>query len=151
MKINSLEVFEHKNKTNYPDPFASRVMGRSKRKLGDHFGITKFGVNFTTLEPGAQSALLHKHSKQEEFIFILSGTPTLVTPEGEFLLAPGDCAGFLPSGPAHQLINRSALPVTYIEVGDREEGDEAIYPADDLCAKMVDQKWKFTRKDGSDY
>jgi uncharacterized cupin superfamily protein len=151
MKVKAEEVFGHKNVTLYPKEFATRVMGRTKRKLGDHFGLTKFGVNHTTLEPGAQSALLHKHSKQEEFIFVLSGNPTLITSEGEIILNPGDCVGFIPAGPAHHLANKTDSDVTYIEIGDREEGDEAIYPADDLMARMVDKKWKFTRKDGSEY
>ena len=43
-------------KTVYPHPFASRVAGRTKRKLGDHFGLTNFGVNLTELAPGAFSA-----------------------------------------------------------------------------------------------
>lgn len=65
-------------KTVYPQPFASQVDGRTKKKLGDHFGLTHFGVNLTELAPGAISALLHHHSKQDEFIYILEGTPTLL-------------------------------------------------------------------------
>ena len=38
--------------SNYPEPFASRMAGRIKRPLGDLFGLTNFGVNLTTLQPG---------------------------------------------------------------------------------------------------
>ncbi|KHD88811.1 MAG: cupin [Bdellovibrio sp. ArHS] len=138
--------------SNYPPEFAVRMNGRDKRPLGDLFGIKKFGVNLTTLRPGAESALLHKHSLQEEFIFILEGQPTLVTDEGEYLLAPGDCAGFSPEGPAHKLINRSPDPVIYLEMGDRSPHDEASYPADDLKAVLGENgKWIFTHKDGRPY
>ena len=65
-------------KTIYPPPFASLVEGRLKRKLGDHFGLNNFGINLTQLAQGAISALFHHHSKQDEFIYILQGTPTLV-------------------------------------------------------------------------
>src|SRR5262245_39273660 len=80
--------------SNYPEPFFSRMARREKRPLGDVFGLKNFGVNLTTLLPGGESALLHRHSKQDEFVYILVGTPTLVTDEGETALAPGMCIGF---------------------------------------------------------
>src|SRR3954469_16616969 len=84
--------------SNYPEPFFSRMSGREKRPLGDLFGLKNFGVNLTTLHPGGESALLHRHSKQDEFIYVLQGNPTLVTDRGEVTLAPGMCAGFPAQG-----------------------------------------------------
>jgi uncharacterized cupin superfamily protein len=52
--------------SNYPDPFFSRMLKREKRQLGDVFGLKNFGVNLTRLAPGGESALLHRHSKQDE-------------------------------------------------------------------------------------
>ncbi len=140
-------------KTIYPAPFAHQVEGRIKRKLGDYFGLTNFGVNMTELEPGAVSALLHHHSKQDEFIYVLEGQPILVLGEEEYLLGPGDCYGFRAgSGIASQLVNRSEKPVTYLEIGDRTEGDEVVYPKDDLkAAQLSDGKWLLTHKDGRPY
>lgn len=136
----------------YPEPFKSRMNNRVKAQLGDFFGLKNFGVNLTRLLPGGESALLHKHSKQDEFIYILEGTPTLVTEEGEFLLEPGMCAGFPAGGTAHQLVNHSSKDVLYLEAGDRTPGDEGTYPRDDLKAQMsADGKWQFTRKDGTPY
>ncbi|TNE38938.1 MAG: cupin domain-containing protein [Alphaproteobacteria bacterium] len=138
--------------SNYPEPFFSRMSGREKRQLGDVFGLTTFGVNLTRLVPGGESALLHRHSKQQEFIYILEGNPTLVTEDAETLLEPGFCAGFTPDGPAHQLVNRSDKDVLYIEIGDRVSGDEGSYPKDDLQAELgADGKWLFTHKDGRPY
>lgn len=138
--------------SNYPEPFRSRMEGRVKRPLGDLFELKNFGVNLTTLKPGAQSALLHRHSRQDEFIYVVSGTPTLVTDEGEMELAPGMCAGFPAQGVAHHLVNRSDADVTYLEIGDRTPGDEGTYPADDLKAVLsADGTWSFTHKDGSAY
>ncbi len=138
--------------SNYPEPFATRVAGRVKRPLGDLFGLTNFGVNLTELAPAAESALLHRHSRQDEFVYILEGTPTLVTDQGEELLHPGMCAGFPAGGAAHHLVNRTDRTVRYLEIGDRTAGDEGSYPADDLKAVMrSDGKWAFTRKDGTPY
>ena len=138
--------------SNYPEPFASRMAGRQKRPLGELFGLTNFGVNLTYLAPGAVSALRHAHSRQDEFVYILQGHPTLHTDEGRTPLAPGDCAGFAAgSGNAHCLVNETAQEVAYLEVGDRTAGDAASYPDDDLQAVQIDGQWRFTRKDGTPY
>jgi uncharacterized cupin superfamily protein len=43
--------------TNYPEPFAAHVAGRSKQPLGDLFGLQYSGVNLARLAPGVVSAL----------------------------------------------------------------------------------------------
>lgn len=49
----------------YPEPFRSRVLPREKRALGDALGLTKIGVNLTTLPPGKESALRHHHTRED--------------------------------------------------------------------------------------
>jgi uncharacterized cupin superfamily protein len=138
--------------SNYPEPFASRMKGREKRPLGDLFGLTNFGVNLTRLVPGGVSALRHAHTKQDEFVYILEGRPTLHTDEGKVLLAPGLCAGFKAgTGNAHRLVNETGEDVVYLEIGDRTPGDAAAYPDDDIVAEFADGQWRFARKDGSLY
>jgi uncharacterized cupin superfamily protein len=138
--------------SNYPEPFASQMAGRRKQPLGDLFGLANFGVNLTQLLPGAVSALRHDHSKQDEFVYILQGHPTLRTDQGRTRLSPGMCAGFKAgSGNGHHLINETEESVLYLEVGDRTPGDEGSYPDDDLKALMVDGKWKFVHKDDLPY
>lgn len=136
----------------YPEPFASRMEGRQKRPLGDFFGLTNFGVNLTRLAPNSVSALRHAHSKQDEFVYILQGHPTLHTDEGRALLSPGMCAGFKAgTGNGHCLINETSEEVVYLEIGDRTPGDEGSYPDDDLKAVLLDGKWQFFHKDGAPY
>lgn len=149
--LRAVDVAISDRKTIYPPEFAKRVEGRFKRRLGDHFELTNFGVNLTELAPGAVSALLHRHAKQDEFIYVVSGTPTLVLNDEELLLRPGDCCGFKAGdGVAHQLANRSDASVIYFEVGDRSPGDIVEYPADDLgVTKNAAGAWVVTRKDGS--
>jgi uncharacterized cupin superfamily protein len=126
--------------------------GRTKRVLGNLFGLSNFGVNLTTLAPGGSSALRHAHSKQDEFIYILAGHPTLHTDAGRQRLAPGMCAGFKAgTGDAHRLLNETDAEVLYLEVGDRTAGDEAHYPDDDLVAREVGGGWQFFHKDGQPY
>lgn len=138
--------------SNYPEPFASRVAGREKRALGDPFGLTAFGVNLTRLRPGGESALLHRHTVQDEFVFVLEGEVTLVTDSGETALGPGMCAGFPAGGAAHHLLNRSSGDAVYVEVGSRAPGDAATYPEDDLEAVLTPGgTWRFSHKDGRPY
>lgn len=138
--------------SNYPEPFASKIRGREKRPLGDLFGLTNFGVNLTRLTPHAVSALRHAHTKQDEFVYILHGHPTLHTDEGHTKLSPGMCAGFKAgTGNGHCLINDTSEDVMYLEIGDRTPGDEGSYPDDDLKALLVEGQWKFVHKDGMPY
>jgi uncharacterized cupin superfamily protein len=136
----------------YPAPFMPRVAGREKRQLGDLFGLKNFGVNLTRLAPKAQSALRHSHEKQDEFVYILEGNPTLVTNEGRTPLRPGMCAGFRAgTGNAHHLVNETQQDVVYLEIGDRTPNEVAIYPDDDLALVTVEGKYRYTHKDGTPY
>lgn len=148
--LSAIEVEPRRKNSAYPEPFAALMMGREKRVLGDLFGLTNFGVNLTRLLPGGISALRHAHTTQDEFIYVLEGTPILVSNSGETQLSPGMCAGFKKgSGDAHQLINRTNTKVLYLEVGDRSPGDTVTYPDDDLAAVLNHEgKWEFTHKDG---
>jgi uncharacterized cupin superfamily protein len=149
--IKAIEVAPRSKRSNYPPEFAARMKGRIKRQLGDLFGLTNFGVNLTMLEPGAMSALQHCHSRQDEFVYVVEGEAVLALGNEIFALEPGMCAGFPANGRSHHLENRSDKPFLYLEIGDRTEGDEVSYPADDLAAVRQDRFWSFTRKNGSPY
>ncbi|WP_024301660.1 cupin domain-containing protein [Pseudogulbenkiania sp. MAI-1] len=150
--IQADEVAPRTKPSNYPEPFASLMNGREKRQLGDVFGLTNFGVNLTRLAPNSISALRHSHTRQDEFIYILSGHPTLRTDEGDIRLAPGMCAGFKAgTGNAHHLVNDTSEVVVYLEIGDRTPGDQAAYPDDDIQAELKDGEWHFSHKDGTPY
>ena len=136
----------------YPEPFKSRVARRRKQKLGDALGLKNFGVNLTTIPPGAVSALRHWHSHEDEFIYVVSGELVLVTNDGEQRLMPGMCAGF-PAGRAdgHCLVNRTGKDAIYLEVGDRRPEDAVTYPDDDIAGRATPQGRRFTKKDGTPY
>lgn len=151
--ITANNVPAQRGQTIYPSPYDAVVKGRLKRKLGDYFQLSNFGVNLTELAPGSASALAHCHSKQDEFIFVLAGTLTLLVGDREFELHSGDCYGFKAgTGIAHQLINRSPEDAVYLEVGDRTAGDQVTYPNDDLkVCQQVDGSWAIYHRDGQPY
>lgn len=135
----------------YPEQHAASSSGRIKRKLGDHGGIANFGVNHVTLPAGCQSALRHWHTKQDEFVMVLTGALVLQTDAGERVLGPGDCAAFPKgTGDGHALLNRSDAEATYLEIGDRTAGDEVDYSDIDMAVRWIDGAEYFVRRsDGS--
>ncbi len=136
----------------YPEPFHSRMGKGESRALGDACGLNKLGVNLVVLEPGAQSALRHWHTLEDEFVYVLDGELTLVTDSGEQLLTAGMCAGFpAAQRDAHHLINRSDRPARYLEIGNRNEGDGCFYPDDDLLWIDTEAGWHAAHKDGRAY
>jgi uncharacterized cupin superfamily protein len=137
----------------YPEPFRSRVLPREKRPLGDALGLTRIGVNLTTLHPGAESAMRHHHTHEDELVYVLEGEVVLRTDEGEQVLTAGMCAGFA-AGVAngHQLVNRSDRPARYLEISNRDAADSADYPDDDLAfTRPAEGGYLFTHKDGTPY
>jgi uncharacterized cupin superfamily protein len=139
------------NATSYPDKFKAINARRWNRRLGDHVGLRNFGVNLTRIEPGAQSSARHAHTKQDEFIWVMSGEVVLETNEGSQILGPGMCAGFpAGSGNAHRFFNKTDKDATILVVGDRTPFDEVAYPDIDNHAKAgADGKYVHTRKDGT--
>lgn len=151
--IEAMNVAKASPNSLYPEPFASMMNGRAKRKLGDHFGLSNFGINLTELQPGAMSALKHHHVTQDEFIYIVSGEPTLSYGDEEFVMKPGECFGFKKDGGVgHHLVNKSHGLVVYLEIGDRSPGDHVEYPDNDLRAEMENNgSWLFLHANGSPY
>ena len=136
----------------YPEPYRSRVLPREKRQLGDALGLTKIGINHTTLPPGKESSMRHWHTHEEEFIYVLHGEVVLRTDAGEQVLKAGMCAGFaLGTTDGHQLVNRGTEPAVYLEVSNRDPLDEASYSDVDMRWNAADARGVFTRKDGSGF
>ena len=138
----------------YPKQFWDLVVGAERRRLGEAAGLSNFGVNLVRLPPGVASSQRHWHTKQDEFVFVLEGELTLISDAGEQLLGPGLCAGF-PAGRSdgHHVINRSSCDAVFLEIGDRNPGDEGEYSDIDMRWKNTDgdQRYVYLHKDGTPY
>src|SRR4029078_9782552 len=111
--------------TLYPPPFDEPCRKRRRVKVGDAAGLTQFGVNLCRLPPGAWSSQRHWHTAEDEFVYVLEGTVTLVTDSGEEILRPGDCAGFKAgAADGHHLQNRSDRDALFLEIGTRREHED---------------------------
>jgi uncharacterized cupin superfamily protein len=98
--------------------------------LGRPVGLTRTGVNITRIPPGMRTSFPHAHSDEEEFLYVLEGTPD-VWLDGELhRLGPGDIVGFPPgTGVAHTVINDTSSDVKLFVVGEhRPGGDRVFYP-----------------------
>ncbi|MEM7226939.1 MAG: cupin domain-containing protein [Pseudomonadota bacterium] len=135
--------------TGYPKPFDAVAPNRVKHVLGDHAGLTQYGVNYVILPPGEASSLRHWHREEDEFVYVLSGELVLITDDGEEVMSGGMCVGF-PAGVenGHQLVNRSAADACYLEIGTRSNDEEAFYPDVDLHVVIKDRNFHFTKKKG---
>jgi uncharacterized cupin superfamily protein len=140
------------SRTNYPPPFDRVVHGRERKRLGNAAGLDQFGVNLTTLKPGAASALRHWHEKEDELIYVLEGEVALVEDGGEIVLKPGDAAGFKANNPnGHHLVNRNDRDAVYLEIGTRAKHERAFYPDVDLMVVRDDKGMRYTHKNGDPY
>jgi uncharacterized cupin superfamily protein len=139
-------------RTGYPPPYDRVVVGRERKRLGNAAGLDQFGVNLTTLKPGAASALRHWHEMEDEFVYVVEGEIVLVENDGETVLKPGDAAGFKANnGIAHHLINRSDRNAVYLEVGTRSKYERVDYPDVDLKVVRDDKGMRYTHKNGEPY
>ena len=138
------------NYTSYPALHRAANQTRYNRRLGDHAGLTNFGVTLTRIIPGGQSSYRHAHSRQDEFVFVLEGEVVMETNDGAQVLKAGMCAGFpAASGDAHRFVNRTDKDVQLLVIGDRTANDEISYPDIDMHAVLgPDGAYRFTTKTG---
>jgi len=100
-----------------------------RRWFGHAFETDMLGASLTELQPGAPDYPLHLHYGVEEMFFVLSGTPTVRTPEGEEQLSPGDVVYF-PEGPdgLHTFSNPTPEPARMLGISAKRFPDVVAYP-----------------------
>lgn len=150
-KIN-IASLKLENTSGYPEPFRQAVAGRWRKRLGNAVGLSQFGVNLTTLKPGAWSSQRHWHEAEDEFIYVLEGELVVCEDTGETVLKPGDAAGWKANTPnGHCLINRSQRDAVYLEVGTRAAKETAHYPDIDMRVERDENGARYMRKSGEIY
>ena len=138
--------------TNYPDPFWKPLAGRARKRLGNAVGLTQFGVNLTTLQPGAWSSQRHWHRNEDEFIYVLEGELVLREDHGEAVLKPGDTAGWRANGGiGHCLINRTQQDAVYLEIGTRLINETVVYSDIDMRLERDKTGARYLHKTGEPY
>ena len=138
--------------TGYPEPFRQIVLGRVRKRLGNAVGLDQFGVNLTTLKPGAASAQRHWHAAEDEFVYMLAGEVVLYEDGGEIVLRAGDAAGFKPGvANGHCLTNRTDRDAIYLEIGTRSAAERVEYPDIDMRLERDEKRMRYLHKPGEPY
>lgn len=136
----------------YPEPYAGQMAGRSSQRLGDLAGLTQFGVNIVTLEPGAVASLRHWHLREDEFALVLEGTLILIEDAGETPMRPGDCAAWAAGvADGHRFVNRSGAVARFLVVGSKAADEVVSYSDVDMQIHLETGGPRFTHHDGSDW
>lgn len=136
---------------NYPKEWSD--IGRADDiALSDAGGLTQFGAFQEILYPGAQSSLRHWHEAEDEFLYVLDGSVTLIEDDGPREIGPGTCVCW-PAGVAnaHCLRNDGTAPATLFIVGTRLPEDACHYPDIDLHYVRREGLRQFSRKNGTPY
>jgi uncharacterized cupin superfamily protein len=122
-------------------------------KLRDHLGAERLAASVVLLHEGQAVCPYHHELAEEEWLLVLSGTPTVRTPAGERVAEAGDVVCF-PRGPAgaHKISNATAAPARVLIVSERAEFAATVYEdSDKLGVFGPDLRMLFRRGDERDY
>jgi uncharacterized cupin superfamily protein len=99
------------------------------RWFGHPFETDQLGASLIEYLPRSPGGPMHMHYGVEEMFFVLAGTPTVRTPEGESALSPGDVVYF-PEGTdgLHTFSNPTAEPVRMLGISTKRFPDVVAYP-----------------------
>ena len=143
---------ESDSSTNYPEPYRQAVAGRVRKRLGNAAGLDQFGVNLTTLKPGAWSSQRHWHEAEDELIYMLEGELVLCEDDGETVLKPGDAAAWKAnSGNGHCLVNRTQRDAVFLEIGSRSRRERVVYPDIDMRMERDTSGPRYLHESGEPY
>ena len=100
-----------------------------RARIGWQAGTERLGASVYELPAGQATFPYHWHSANEELLIVLSGRPSLRTPEGWRELEPGEVVSFPVGGAgAHQIMNRSNGTVRFLIVSEMNAPEMTFYP-----------------------
>ena len=98
-------------------------------RLAQPAGLSRLSLGIARVPPGKESFLYHRHERDEEFLYILSGRGIAEIGEERFEVGPGDFMGFpAPDGPAHHLSNPFEEELVYLMGGESSGFDMGHFP-----------------------
>jgi uncharacterized cupin superfamily protein len=123
--MSSANVFEPE----FEEPTDRPGFTYRRARIGWQAGSERLGASLYEVDPGNACFPYHWHSANEEMLVVLSGRPTLRTPEGERELREGEVVAFrVGEEGAHQVVNRSDGTVRFLMVSEMNPVDLNGYP-----------------------
>lgn len=96
--------------------------------LAKKLGLTRIGIHHEVIPPGRRTSWPHAESAEEEFGFVIEGSPDVWINGNLHRLNPGDAVAFpAGTGIAHTFINNTSTDVRMIVVGERLKPENKIY------------------------
>lgn len=114
-----------------PEPFRGTDEPMSHgAALGQHLGLKSLGIHHMRVPPGRRTSLPHAESAEEEFVYVIAGTPDVWLDGHLHRLAAGDSVGFpAGTGLAHSFLNNSETEVELLVVGNSDlPQNRIVYP-----------------------
>ncbi|MEM1236510.1 MAG: cupin domain-containing protein [Pseudomonadota bacterium] len=123
-------------------------LGPSFYKLVTHpAGCTKMGAYLERLPPGSRSGAAHRHSDEDEFIFVLQGRVTLWEDGVETELEAGSAAVWAASSTDHhRLQNDTNEDAVYLVVGSRAARDFVDFAEHDFRLEIDRRSGELIRR-----
>lgn len=111
--------------------------------LGRKLGLTRIGIHHERLPPGRRTSYPHAESAEEEFIFVLEGTPDVWLDGHLHRLAPGDAVGFpAGTGICHTFLNNTSEEVRLMVIGEASKPENRIrYPKNEAYEATRADRW----------
>jgi len=97
-------------------------------QFGRHFELTRLGIHHERLLPGRRTSYPHAESSEEEFVYVIAGTPDLWLDGELYRLRPGDAVGFpAGTGMCHSFLNNTAGEVRLLVVGEKSKPENRVF------------------------
>ena len=114
--VTHFSAIEGADDNHYP---ASDELLSITASFSEHFGLMRLGIHHERLLPGRRVSWPHAEADEEEFVYVLEGTPDLWLDGQVKRLSPGDGVGFpAGTGLAHTFLNNSDRDVRLLVVGE---------------------------------
>jgi len=110
--------------------------------LGRHFGLSRLGIHHERLPPGRRTSFPHAEELEEEFVYVIQGTPDVWLDGETYRLRPGDSVGFpAGTGLAHTFMNNTDAEVRLLVVGEANKPENRIFYPKNLDMKPKRPDW----------
>lgn len=138
--IRNWRVLERADERHYPGDTELMSIGAP---LGRLLGLTRIGIHHERLPPGRRTSYPHAESAEEEFVYVLEGTPDAWIDGTLHRLAPGDAVGFpAGTGICHSFLNNTSAEVRLLVVGEAPKPENRIhYPLNPDREKARTDGW----------
>ena len=91
-------------------------------------GLVRTAVSLVRIAPGKESFVYHRHHREEEWVYIVSGRGIAEIDGEEHEVGPGDFMGFPAPSVAHHLRNPFDTELVYLMGGESLDLEVADFP-----------------------